>query len=116
MILILPHRGRKTTSAAFLVIGLLTLMAPAALAGAEITVRIDNFTFSPNPVSITPGTKVTWINHDDIPHALVETNQLFHSKALDTDDGFSYTFMTAGEFDYFCSLHPHMTGKVIVKP
>lgn len=61
------------------------------------------------------GTTVKFVNHDDIPHTVVETNKVFRSKALDTDDSYSYTFATAGSFDYFCSLHPHMVGKIIVK-
>jgi len=58
---------------------------------------------------------VKWLNRDDIPHTVVETNKTFRSKALDTDDSFSFTFTTAGTFNYFCSLHPHMVGKIIVQ-
>jgi plastocyanin len=61
------------------------------------------------------GTTVKFVNHDDIPHTVVEKKLSFRSKALDTDDAYSYTFATAGSFDYFCSLHPHMVGKIIVK-
>lgn len=89
---------------------------PAAAAASDVTVRIDNFTFSPADLTITPGTTVTWINNDDIPHTVVETEKVFRSKALDTDDSYSFTFTTSGEFSYFCSLHPHMTGKITVKP
>jgi plastocyanin len=88
---------------------------PAGAADAAVTVKIDNFTFSPPNLVIAPGTTVTWVNHDDIPHAVVEANKAFRSKALDTDDRFSFTFSSVGEFDYFCSLHPHMTGKIVVK-
>jgi plastocyanin len=79
----------------------------------EIT--IDNFTFTPKELTVAVGTTVKWINHDDIPHTVVEKKTTFRSKALDTDDSFSFTFASAGEFDYFCGLHPHMVGKVIVK-
>jgi plastocyanin len=89
---------------------------PAAAATSDATVKIDNFTFSPADLTITPGTTVTWINNDDIPHTVVETDKTFRSKALDTDDKYSFTFTTSGEFSYFCSLHPHMTGKITVKP
>jgi plastocyanin len=82
-------------------------------AGNEIT--IDNFTFSPKDLTIAVGTTVKWVNHDDIPHTVVEKKTTFRSKALDTDDSYSFTFASAGEFDYFCGLHPHMVGKVIVK-
>jgi plastocyanin len=81
-----------------------------------VTVTIDNFTFSPKVVTIAPGTTVTWVNDDDIPHTVTNANRVFRSKALDTEDKYSFTFTTAGEYEYFCSLHPHMTGKVIVAP
>jgi plastocyanin len=79
----------------------------------EIT--IDNFTFTPKELTVAVGTKVKWVNHDDIPHTIVEKKTTFRSKALDTDDSFSFTFTSAGTFDYFCGLHPHMVGQVIVK-
>jgi plastocyanin len=79
----------------------------------EIT--IDNFTFTPKELTVAVGTTVKWVNHDDIPHTVVEKKTSFRSKALDTDDSYSFTFASAGEFDYFCGLHPHMVGKVIVK-
>jgi plastocyanin len=82
----------------------------------EIVVTIDNFSFNPPEVTITPGTTVTWENRDDIPHTVVETGKSFRSHALDTGDRFSFTFAGAGDFAYFCSLHPHMTGIVKVQP
>jgi len=66
-------------------------------------------------LTVAPGTTVTWLNGDDIPHTVVATNKAFRSRALDTEDTFSFTFTSAGEFDYFCSLHPHMTGRILVK-
>lgn len=81
-----------------------------------VEVSIDNFTFTPAEITIAPGTTVTWVNHDDIPHTVVEANRSFKSKTLDTEDRFSMTFRSSGSFAYFCSLHPHMTGKVIVTP
>ncbi len=83
-------------------------------AGGDV-VNIDNFTFTPAEMTISVGTTVKWLNRDDIPHTVAEANKIFRSKALDTDDSFSYTFTTAGTFNYFCGLHPHMTGKIIVK-
>jgi plastocyanin len=82
---------------------------------ATVVVKIDNFSFSPQVLTVAPGTKVTWVNNDDIPHTVVSTTDVFKSKALDTDDKFSFTFDKAGSYDYFCSIHPKMTGKVIVK-
>jgi|ERR1051325_8620489 len=96
---------------------LLLAMTGAAPAHAqEATVTIDNFTFAPAELAVAVGTKVTWKNHDDIPHSIVERNQRFRSRALDTDESFSFTFTSAGSYDYFCGLHPHMVGRIIVKP
>jgi plastocyanin len=78
------------------------------------SITIDNFTFAPAEFKVPVGTTVTWVNRDDIPHTVVETDKKFRSKALDTDDSFSYTFTTPGTFDYFCSLHSKMVGKIIV--
>jgi plastocyanin len=92
------------------------LLALGAFAAQEADmVTIDNFTFGPPALTVAVGTTVKWINRDDIPHTVVEQNKTFRSKALDTDDSYSYTFSTAGTYDYFCSLHPHMTAKVIVR-
>ncbi len=79
-------------------------------------VKIDNFTFAPNTLTVPVGTTVQWVNRDDIPHTVVsEDKSTFKSKALDTDDNFSYTFSKAGTYSYFCSIHPKMTGKVVVQ-
>ena len=87
----------------------------AADGPAPAAVKIDNFTFSPNPVTIAVGTQVRWTNHDDVPHTVVADDKSFKSKALDTDDAFTYTFTKPGTYSYFCGLHPRMTGKVVVK-
>ena len=79
-------------------------------------VTIDNFAFTPATLTVKLGTKVTFVNHDDIPHSIVSVPGKFRSKALDTDQSFEFTFTTAGDFDYFCGLHPHMKGKIIVTP
>ena len=81
---------------------------------AESMVTIDNFTFAPAELTVKVGTTVTWKNHDDIPHTIVSAGK-FRSKALDTDDSYSFTFTTAGAYTYFCSLHPHMTGTIKVE-
>ena len=86
----------------------------SGVAARMVEISIDNFTFTPAEITIAPGTTVRWVNHDDIPHTVVETNRAFKSRTLDTDDSFTMTFMSSGSFGYFCSLHPHMTGKVIV--
>jgi plastocyanin len=91
-------------------------LSPTPAVTKTVEIAISNFTFAPQEITITPGTTVKWVNKDDIPHLVAEKNLAFKSKALDTDDSFSFTFATPGEVEYFCVLHPHMTGKVIVKP
>ena len=78
-------------------------------------VEIDNFAFSPTRITVKAGTTVAWLNADDTPHTVASSSKLFKSKALDTDDSFSFTFTTPGVYQYFCSLHPHMTGTVVVE-
>ena len=86
----------------------------ASASAEDMAVTIDNFTFSPAELTVKVGTTVTWTNHDDIPHTVVSAGK-FRSKALDTDDSYSFTFTAAGEYKYFCSLHPHMTGTIKVE-
>ena len=85
--------------------------APAPAASVEIA----NFTFKSQALTVKSGTTVTWTNADDIPHTVVSKNGVFKSKVLDSGDKFSFTFAKPGQFGYFCSLHPHMTGTIIVK-
>ena len=82
---------------------------------STMEVKIDNFSFGPADVTVPVGTTVTWTNRDDIPHTVVSTDKVFKSKVLDTDEKFSFTFSKAGTYPYFCSIHPKMTGKVIVQ-
>jgi plastocyanin len=82
---------------------------------ATMEVKIDNFSFGPGTLTIPAGTTVTWTNRDDIPHTVVSTEGAFKSKVLDTDEKFSFTFSKPGSYPYFCSIHPKMTGKVIVQ-
>ena len=89
--------------------------ARAAETEVKIEVKIDNFAFAPQRIVVQAGTTVTWTNADDAPHTVVSTTKLFKSSALDTEDKFSFTFATPGTYDYFCSLHPHMTGTVVVE-
>ena len=87
----------------------------AAVAASPAAVTIDNFNFSPMTLTVAAGTTVTWTNHDDIPHTVRAVDGSFHSKAMDTDDSYSFTFAKPGVYSYFCSVHPKMVGKVIVK-
>jgi plastocyanin len=79
-------------------------------------ISIDNFTFTPQTLTVKAGTTVTWTNRDDIPHGIAADNNAFaRSKALDTDDSYSFTFTTPGTYKYFCYVHPHMTGTIVVE-
>jgi amicyanin len=89
--------------------------AQSAQTPAAVEVKIDNFSFAPVEISVSAGTTVTWTNRDDIPHTVVSTDKVFKSKVLDTDDKYSYTFTKPGTYPYFCSVHPKMTGTVVVK-
>ena len=87
----------------------------AANAEAKAEVKIDNFVFGPQTITVPAGTTVTWTNKDDIPHTVVSTDGVFKSKVRDTDEQFSYKFDKAGTYSYYCSVHPKMTGKVVVQ-
>src|SRR5271156_1982786 len=82
---------------------------------ANAAVKIDNFVFGPQTLTVPVGTTVTWTNSDDIPHTSVSTEGVFKSKVLDTDEKFSYTFTKAGTYPYYCTIHPKMTGQVVVQ-
>ena len=101
-------------------LALLGALVPATIhasAAAEVTVRIDNFAFVPDVATIHPGDTIVWKNADDIPHSIVSSKPgAFRSRALDTEDSYAFTFKDGGVFDYFCGLHPHMKGKIIVAP
>ena len=111
------------------ILGLLAPMIAAAvlLSGQRFTaraeqaqtssaeVKIDNFSFGPTTLTVAAGTTVTWTNRDDIPHTVVSDDKAFKSKVLDTDEKFSFTFTKLGTYGYFCSIHPKMTGKVVVQ-
>jgi plastocyanin len=92
----------------------ISLLLGSAHAEETTKVTIDNFTFAPVELTVKVGTTVTWTNHDDIPHTVVSAGK-FRSKTMDTDDSFSFTFTAAGDYKYFCSLHPHMTGMIKVE-
>ena len=91
----------------------LLLAATPALA-EDVAVKIGNFTFGPQELKVKAGTTITWTNEDDIPHTVVSPNN-FRSKVLDTDGTYTFTFTTPGTYKYFCSLHPHMTGTIVVE-
>jgi len=95
--------------------GTKSVLASAQQKPETTEVKIDNFSFGPATLTVPVGTSVTWTNRDDIPHTVVSTDGVFKSKVLDTDEKFSFTFSKAGTYPYFCSIHPKMTGKVVVQ-
>jgi plastocyanin len=99
--------------AAALLLALVSAL-PGTAHAATLEVKIDNFTFGPQKLTVKVGDTVTWVNQDDIPHTVVSTGH-FRSKALDTEDKYAFTFTTAGTFEYFCGLHPHMQGSIVVE-
>lgn len=92
-----------------------SLLLRAASGDKPAEVKIDNFSFTPSTITVPVGTQVRWTNRDDIPHTVASEDKSFKSKALDTDDVFSFTFSKPGTYKYFCSLHPKMTATIVVQ-
>jgi plastocyanin len=90
------------------------LMVSMPVWAQEVKIDIKEFMFGPKDLEVAVGTKVTWVNDDEIPHTVAETHKVFRSGALDTGDSYSWVFNTPGEFEYFCALHPQMIGKIVV--
>jgi plastocyanin len=111
-------RRRLSLGAAFLVAALAaaTLLSWAAARAEDAMVKIDDYKFAPARLTVKAGTTVTWRNKDDSVHTVTSTTRMFKSKALDTDDAFSFTFTEPGTYAYFCSLHSYMTGTIVVEP
>ncbi len=106
------------TAIPLIAISLSLLNPPNAQGDSKVQtaeVRVDNFTFGPQSITVPVNTTVTWVNRDDIPHVIVSTDGVFKSKALDTDDKYSFTFTKAGTYPYFCGIHPKMVGKLVVQ-
>jgi plastocyanin len=103
-------------AAIFGCLGLVAIALAPAYAADPALVKIENFAFTPQELTVKVGTTVTFENDDDIPHQVVATGGAFRSKALDTGDAYAFTFMEPGEIAYFCSLHPHMQGTITVTP
>ena len=108
-----PTHGLRAT---FTILAVVAGLASGQAFAAEAQVKIANFTFDPPTLTVKAGTTVTWVNADDIPHVVSEKDGKFRSSALDTDDKFSQTFPNVGTVEYFCAIHPHMTGKIVVTP
>jgi plastocyanin len=103
--------------AAALAAGASTTLAgdPTTKAAVPTVIVIKDFAFSPSTITVEPGTTVTWMNEDESPHTISDNGKAFRSAALDTNDRFSYTFMQPGEFTYYCTMHPTMVGKIVVR-
>jgi amicyanin len=108
---------RAVVSAASMgaVLAAVLFFLPMPALAADAAVKIDNFTFNPPRLIVKAGTTVTWHNEDDIPHTVVASEKAFRSKTLDTDDKYAFTFTKPGTYEYFCSLHPHMIGTIVVE-
>jgi plastocyanin len=119
------YQGEKMTrvlSRSFLALALVaalvlpsSFLSAATPPAAAVTIDITKFAFDPKEITIAPGTKVTWINHDETPHTVTSNDKSFASKGLDTDDKFEHVFASEGDFPYFCTVHPFMTGVVHVR-
>lgn len=107
-------KTKSLTNSVIAGVAALLVFAATPAWAEDIAVKIDNFTFGPQELKVKSGTTVTWTNEDDIPHTVVSPNN-FRSKPLDSEDKFSFTFTTPGSYKYFCSLHPHMTGTIVVE-
>src|ERR1700751_2128086 len=97
--------------AAFVLPAIRATAAPPAAA----EVGIDKFAFGPKEITVQPGTKIVWTNHDQTPHTVTSNDKSFASKGLDTDDKYEHTFANEGDFTYLCTVHPFMTGVVHVR-
>lgn len=109
---------RPAAAAAAALVLAICCSIPAALADATpppLSIDISHFAFAPKEVTVAPGTKVVWTNHDDTPHAVTGEDKSFASKGLDTGDKYEHTFSLEGDFAYHCAVHPYMTGVVHVR-
>jgi len=91
------------------------ILAAAAPPGPTLSIDIEKFAYAPKEITIAPGTKIVWTNHDETPHTVTSNDKSFGSKGIDTDDRFEHTFAIEGDFSYICTLHPFMTGVVHVR-
>jgi plastocyanin len=110
------HAGAWRGFRAFFIAVALCAVSTLPVRAADMEVNIDNFAFTPKEITVKAGTTIVFRNRDDIPHSVVGGKGEFHSKALDTDESFSFTFAKPGTYEYFCGLHPQMHGKIVVTP
>lgn len=107
--------GALAAAMVLLVAGWSSIPANAQQSPSGPEVTINNVAFGPGTLTVAVGTTVTWINQDDVPHTVVSADKVFKSTALDTKEKFAYTFAKVGTYAYFCSIHPKMTGTIVVQ-
>jgi plastocyanin len=110
-----PFRPRAVLALVFAALVLPAIFATAASPAPTVDVDIAKFAYGPKEITVTPGTKIIWTNHDQTPHTVTSNDKSFVSKGLDTDDKFEHTFASEGDFGYICTVHPFMTGVVHVR-
>ena len=121
----MSHSLTRNTTRLFLVCTALALVmcaafvtpaifATAAPPAPTVEVNIEKFAYGPKEITVAPGSKIVWTNHDQTPHTVTSNDKSFASKGLDTDDKFEHTFDREGDFTYICTVHPFMTGVVHV--
>jgi plastocyanin len=110
------HSSVRRRCRALFIAAALAAVSTVPVRAADMEVNIDNFAFTPKELTVKAGTTIVFRNRDDIPHSVAGSKGEFHSKALDTDDSFSFTFTKAGTYDYSCGLHPRMQGRIVVTP
>jgi len=115
MILHIKPAAAVRRGLAGLLLGVLLACMADAIAADEPTIAIEKFAFAPKEITVTPGSTVRWINHDETPHTISAPDKRFVSPAMDTNDQYEYTFASEGDYSYFCTLHPFMTGVVHVR-
>jgi plastocyanin len=102
-------------AAAFIALAGYTALTVLAAEPSPVEVRIEKFAYGPKDVTVAPGTRIVWVNHDEAPHTVTSNDKSFASKGMDTDDKFEHTFSKEGDFTYLCTVHPFMTGVVHVR-
>ena len=110
-----PIRGVAVALAGTALFAASAIHATAAPPAKSMEVDITKFAFAPKEITIAPGTKIVWTNHDDTPHSVGASDKSFGSKGLDTDDRFEHVCASEGDFNYICTVHPFMTGVVHVR-
>lgn len=109
-------RRSLITKAALAILGVTVLCSSSAASASDAArILIKDFTFEPSGLTVTAGSTVTWVNMDDEPHTVVSDAGVFRSSAMDTSESFSFKFDKPGTYHFTCSIHPRMSGTIIVQ-